>query len=119
MSVKVGYLSDTGKCNHCQYHKQLSSNLDSSDYSHHISFSPSLSPLSLSLLFLSLTLSLSLSLSQLWFSLYCLIFFKWFCFLKNVVLAHEYILCKIEVIAFYILLKYSKGEELDKLLLLF
>ena len=43
------YLSDTGKC---KYPKQLSSNLDNSDYSHHISFSP----------FLSLSLSLSLSL---------------------------------------------------------
>ena len=39
------YLSDTGKCNHCQYPKQLPSNLDNSDYSH-----------------LSLSLSLSLSL---------------------------------------------------------
>ena len=38
---------------------------------------------------------------------------------QNVVLAHEFVLCKIEVIAIYILSKYCKGEELDKLLLPF
>ena len=37
----------------------------------------------------------------------------------NVVLAHELVLCETEVIAFYTLSKYCKGEELDKLLLPF